>query len=68
MPLATSFNPFEQAAIITVDGVGEWATTTYGVGEGNKVRIPANQFSPFLYTLLGIYLFYRIQSEQRQYS
>ena len=32
-------SPFEQAAIITVDGVGEWATTTYGVGEGNKVRI-----------------------------
>ena len=32
-------SPFEKAAIITVDGVGEWATTTYGVGEGNKVRI-----------------------------
>ena len=32
-------SPFEQAAVITVDGVGEWATTTYGVGDGNKVRI-----------------------------
>ena len=32
-------SPFEKAAIITVDGVGEWATTTYGVGEGNKVHI-----------------------------
>ncbi len=32
-------SPFDKAAFITVDGVGEWATTTYGVGEGNKVRI-----------------------------
>lgn len=32
-------SPFEKAAIITVDGVGEWATTTCGIGEGNKVRI-----------------------------
>lgn len=32
-------SPFEEAAIITVDGVGEWATTTFGVGRGNKVEI-----------------------------
>jgi carbamoyltransferase len=32
-------SPFERAAILTVDGVGEWATTTIGVGEGNRVRI-----------------------------
>lgn len=32
-------SPFEEAAFITVDGVGEWATTTYGVGRGNRVRI-----------------------------
>jgi carbamoyltransferase len=32
-------SPFEKAAIITVDGVGEWATTTYGVGDGNRVEI-----------------------------
>ncbi len=31
--------PYEKAAFITVDGVGEWATTTFGVGEGNKVKI-----------------------------
>ncbi len=31
--------PWEEAAFITVDGVGEWATTTYGVGRGNKVEI-----------------------------
>ena len=32
-------SPFEEAAFITVDGVGEWATTTWGVGRGNRVRI-----------------------------
>ena len=31
--------PWEEAAFITVDGVGEWATTTYGVGRGNRVEI-----------------------------
>jgi carbamoyltransferase len=32
-------SPFEEAAILTCDGVGEWATTTLGVGEGNDLRI-----------------------------
>jgi len=32
-------SPYERAAIITCDGVGEWATTTWGVGEGNRVRL-----------------------------
>ncbi len=32
-------SPFEEAAIITVDGVGEWSTTTYGVGRGPRVEI-----------------------------
>lgn len=38
---AASFfpSPFEEAAFITVDGVGEWATTTYGVARGGKVEI-----------------------------
>ena len=32
-------SPFEEAAILTLDGVGEWATTTVGVGEGNQLRL-----------------------------
>jgi carbamoyltransferase len=32
-------SPFEQAAILTIDGVGEWATTTIGIGTGNKIQI-----------------------------
>jgi carbamoyltransferase len=32
-------SPFAEAAIMTVDGVGEWATATYGVGRGTDVKI-----------------------------
>lgn len=32
-------SPFEEAAIITFDGVGEWSTTTWGVGRGNKIDL-----------------------------
>jgi carbamoyltransferase len=32
-------SPFEEAAILTSDGVGEWATTTWGTGAGNRIRI-----------------------------
>ncbi len=32
-------SPFEEAAILTVDGVGEWATASVGEGKGNRVRL-----------------------------
>lgn len=32
-------SPFEKAVILTIDGVGEWATTTIGVGEKEKLTI-----------------------------
>lgn len=32
-------SPFEEAAVVTLDGVGEWATTTIGVGEGSRVEL-----------------------------
>lgn len=32
-------SPFEQAVILTVDGVGEWATTAIGVGNGNRLEL-----------------------------
>jgi carbamoyltransferase len=32
-------SPFMEAAILTVDGVGEWATTTCGVGQDNHIRL-----------------------------
>lgn len=38
---ASSFytSPFENSAILTVDGAGEWSTSTMGVGRGNKIEI-----------------------------
>src|SRR5580765_1775456 len=32
-------SPFEQAAIVTMDGVGEWATSSIGVGHGNGIEL-----------------------------
>jgi len=32
-------SPFEEAAILTMDGVGEWATASYGIGRGNEIRL-----------------------------
>jgi carbamoyltransferase len=32
-------SPFEEAAILTLDGVGEWATASWGVGRGNEVEL-----------------------------
>ncbi len=32
-------SPFDEAAVLTLDGVGEWATTTIGVGEGARLRL-----------------------------
>ena len=32
-------SPFEESAILTVDGVGEWVTSTYGVGKGNEIKL-----------------------------
>lgn len=38
---ASSFyaSPFEEAAILTVDGVGEWTTTAMGVGKGTEIKL-----------------------------
>lgn len=32
-------SPFDEAAIITLDGVGEWATASFGAGRGNKIEL-----------------------------
>ncbi len=32
-------SPFEEAAILTLDGVGEWATASFGVGRGRKIEL-----------------------------
>jgi carbamoyltransferase len=34
-------SPFQEAAFLTIDGVGEWTTTSYGIGRGNKIEMLA---------------------------
>lgn len=59
-------SPFEEAAILTVDGVGEWATTTIGVGEGHRVRILHEIHFPhslgLLYSAFTYYTGFRVNS------
>jgi carbamoyltransferase len=52
-------SPFEQAAILTLDGVGEWSTATYGIGEGNKIRLTHHlQFPHSLGLLYSAFTYY----------
>ena len=59
-------SPFEEAAILTMDGVGEWATTSYGVGEGNNVKLLAEIKFPhslgLLYSAFTYYTGFRVNS------
>jgi carbamoyltransferase len=45
-------SPFEEAAVLTLDGVGEWATTTIGVGEGHRLRLLREMVFPHSLGLL----------------
>lgn len=59
-------SPFEEAAFLTMDGVGEWATTSYGVGKGNKIEIQAEIRFPhslgLLYSAFTYYTGFRVNS------
>ncbi len=45
-------SPFKQAAFLTMDGVGEWATSSYGIGKDNKIEILAELHFPHSLGLL----------------
>src|SRR4051794_13888331 len=52
-------SPFDSAAIITLDGVGEWSTATTGVGSGNKIRLTRElQFPHSLGLLYSAFTYY----------
>jgi carbamoyltransferase len=61
-------SPFDKAAILTVDGVGEWATASYGIGEGNRVRLIAEMNYPhsvgLLYSAFTYYLGFQVNSAE----
>ncbi|MGO9272293.1 MAG: carbamoyltransferase [Terriglobia bacterium] len=45
-------SPFDEAAILTVDGVGEWTTGTYGVARGNEIKLTKQMEFPHSLGLL----------------
>ena len=59
-------SPYEEAAVICFDGVGEWATTTWGVGKGNIVEIKEQISFPhslgLLYSAFTYYTGFKVNS------
>lgn len=59
-------SPFEDAGILTVDGVGEWSTATMGVGEGNRIRLLREMRFPhslgLLYSAFTYYCGFKVNS------
>ena len=45
-------SPFDDAIVLTADGVGEWATTTVAIGKGNKIDIKKEIYFPHSLGLL----------------
>jgi carbamoyltransferase len=61
-------SPFEKAAILTVDGVGEWSTTTYGLGQGNQIHLMKEIKFPtsigLLYSTITAYLGFSVNNSE----
>jgi len=59
-------SPFERAAFLTTDGVGEWTTTSYGTGNGKNLQIDAEIHFPhslgLLYSAFTYYCGFRVNS------
>jgi carbamoyltransferase len=59
-------SPFEEAIVLTLDGVGEWATTTVSIGKGNKLDIVKEIHFPhslgLLYSAFTYYTGFRVNS------
>ncbi|HZS12110.1 MAG TPA: carbamoyltransferase N-terminal domain-containing protein, partial [Nitrospirales bacterium] len=59
-------SPFHDAAVLTMDGVGEWATTSFGVGEGERLTLQADITFPhslgLLYSAFTYYTGFKVNS------
>lgn len=59
-------SPYEEAAILTIDGVGEWATATIGQGKGNQIKILKELHFPhsvgLLYSAFTYFLGFKVNS------
>jgi carbamoyltransferase len=59
-------SPFASAAVLTMDGVGEWATSSYGYGRGNELHLLAELHFPhslgLLYSAFTYYTGFKVNS------
>ncbi len=59
-------SPFESAAVLTMDGVGEWATSSFGYGRGNELHLLSELHFPhslgLLYSAFTYYTGFRVNS------
>ena len=59
-------SPFERTAILTIDGVGEWATASIGIGEGRSIIVKKEMHFPhsvgLLYSAFTYYLGFKVNS------
>jgi carbamoyltransferase len=59
-------SPFDKAAILTIDGVGEWDTATIGIGEGNQIKLLKTMHFPhslgLLYSAITYYCGFKVNS------
>jgi carbamoyltransferase len=59
-------SPFDEAAVLTMDGVGEWATTSIGVGKGHQLDLLQELSFPhslgLLYSAFTYYLGFKVNS------
>ena len=59
-------SPFEEAAVLTIDGVGEWATTSVGLGRGNRLEMLKELHFPhslgLLYSAFTYYTGFKVNS------
>ncbi len=61
-------SPFQEAAFLTIDGVGEWATASYGIGKNEKIQILAEIHFPhslgLLYSAFTYYTGFKVNSAE----
>ena len=59
-------SPFDEAAILTLDGVGEWSTATWGTGRGSRIKLEAEMRFPhspgLLYSAFTLFCGFRVNS------
>ena len=61
-------SPFDRAVVLTTDGVGEWTTTSFGIGEGTRIRLDGRIRFPhslgLYYSALTAYLGFRVNDDE----